>query len=372
MPESPIAGINNLLHDCRSAYLRTMPRVKGAMLSAGCAGKWYFDWIEDRTKHGHRHIGVEFYSPKPPDLPTNVEWIANTVGVMRGVQSEECELVFSGQNLEHLWPEEVVGFLLESWRVLKPDGWLVIDSPNRNVTEVLNWSHPEHTVELTPSEIQHLVQLAGFDVASIRGIWVCRDGETGRVLNLDPNINDEKFPTIERCVSAIADPENSLLWWIEARKSLRPPQSERLTGEMNRIFEKAWPERMSRFVSHIGKRNSDGTGVSTSQGEAGAAVFGPYMPLRAGLYSAFFEVTHLSAAPDHEVVARIDVVGDGGRDIAVRELSIKDLRTSEKYRIDFDLPKLEFGIQTRCFSSGKADLNFKFPEIKTQAGDPPK
>jgi hypothetical protein len=129
---SAVKDINHLLHDLRSAHLRRMPRAD-VMLSAGCAGAWYFEWIAKQTRHTGRHIGIEFYSPEPPDLPANVEWIANTVGNMSAVADESCDLVFSGENLEHLWPEEVVGFFLESNRVLSPSGWLVVESCARDL-----------------------------------------------------------------------------------------------------------------------------------------------------------------------------------------------------------------------------------------------
>lgn len=122
---APIKDINHLLHDLRSAHLRRLPEISGSMISAGCAGTWYFDWIAKQTGFTGRHVGIEYYTLKPHDLPTNVEWIENTVGDMNGVNAASCALVFSRQNLEHLWPEEVIGFFLESARVLEPDGRLV-------------------------------------------------------------------------------------------------------------------------------------------------------------------------------------------------------------------------------------------------------
>jgi len=71
---------------------------------------------------------------------------------MSGVRDRTCDLVFLGQNLEHLWPEEVAGFLAEAARVTKLGGHLVVDSPNRLLPKPLNWSHPEHTVELATDE----------------------------------------------------------------------------------------------------------------------------------------------------------------------------------------------------------------------------
>ena len=88
-PGSASAGdVNVMLHQLRSAHLRRMPRIEGVLLSAGCAGLWYFDWIRQCTGHTGRHIGIEYYTPKPDNLPGNVEWIANTVGNMEAVGNE--------------------------------------------------------------------------------------------------------------------------------------------------------------------------------------------------------------------------------------------------------------------------------------------
>ncbi|WP_210332908.1 class I SAM-dependent methyltransferase, partial [Methylosinus sp. H3A] len=60
--------------------------------------------------------------PRPETLPANVTWIVNTAGNMESVGSSSCDIVFSGQNIEHLWPGEILGFLAEAARVLKPGG----------------------------------------------------------------------------------------------------------------------------------------------------------------------------------------------------------------------------------------------------------
>ena len=84
---------------------------------------------------------------------------------MSEVGNASCDLVFSGQNLEHLWPDEVSGFLLEAARVLRPGGHLVVDSPNRLLTAPLNWSHPEHTIELTLAEVAKMRGVSPEDAA---------------------------------------------------------------------------------------------------------------------------------------------------------------------------------------------------------------
>ena len=205
-----------------------------------------------------------------------------------------CDLVFSGENLEHLWPEEVIGFFEESNRILKTGGWLVVDSPNRLITSLLNWSHPEHTIELTPQEAVRLIKLAGFETTSLRGVWLCRDPHTGRLLSFDPNRGDSDWSLVERVAAAESEVDNSFIWWVTARK-IGSPDSERLASEMNAIFEKAWPERKRRFLSLVGKSISvhGSEFIRCVKGECGPMIYGPYMPLKKGAYSAIFDVAAL-------------------------------------------------------------------------------
>jgi hypothetical protein len=359
-----VFDISQLLHDARSACLRKMPKVQGTMLSAGCAGTWYFNWILERTGHTGRHIGIEFYTPKPDDLPANVQWIANTVGDMNAVASNECELVFSGENLEHLWPEEVVGFFLESWRVLKPGGHLVVDSPNRLLTEPYVWSHPEHTVEVTPAEAKNLAELAGFEVTRLRGIWLCRDPVSKRLLPLDPNSVDDKWPLVERALSAEDDPDNSFLWWLEAVKREREPDPAALTAAMNSIFAFAWPQRSKRFVQVVGDKVERNGIISAraKQGIGGVIVYGPYMPLKKGRHSATFRLSAAKQSDQSAIIFRCDILGAGAREIIMKDISSADLATSGGVvTLEFDLPELEFGIQARCISFGVCDVECVLP-----------
>lgn len=94
--------ISELLHHERGERLASMPRTGGTLLSAGCAGLWYFDWVKEMYGAVDRHIGIEFYSPRPEVLPKNVEWIENTVGDMKDVADRSVDTLFSGENLEHI------------------------------------------------------------------------------------------------------------------------------------------------------------------------------------------------------------------------------------------------------------------------------
>ncbi len=331
---------NLLLHNQRGALLREMPRPVATLLSAGCAGRWYFDWIEQRYGRVPRHVGIEYYAPRPDDLPANVEWIANTCSDMSGVADASCDLVFSGQNVEHLWPEEVVGFLVEAARVTREGGWLVIDSPNRLVTAPLNWSHPEHTVELAVDEIAELVTLAGFTVRKRAGLWLCRDPATGAVLPFDPNEPAGDWSVPERILAAGPRPAESFLWWVEAQRNGAAPDAAALHARIAAIFAAAWPERVQRLVVPRGLAvtKSDGADwIEVPAGHGGMVMFGPYMPLRAGDYRATFTL----AAPGE---ANFDVVAEDGATL----LASGATGGAATATLAFSLERLHFGVQFRC------------------------
>jgi len=230
-----------------------------------------------------RHIGVEAFHPRPAELPENVEWLAGDLAGPDGVAtvaSGAVDLVFSRQNIEHLWPEQVVALLAESNRVLRPEGWLIVDSPNRNLTEAYRWTMEEHTVELTPEEATLLLDLAGFEVVTMKGLWLCR--RAGELLELEPpGTVSGAAEVLERMMMATGRPADSFVWWAEARK-VSAPDLVGLEREVRAVFADHSDERVARMLSNEGTpcTLADGrSGVSIEKGRSGYLFFGPYLPL---------------------------------------------------------------------------------------------
>jgi FkbM family methyltransferase len=352
---APSLDVNYLLHHSRGALLRGMPPGAQHLLSAGCAGNWYFDWIEETYGRVPEHLGIEFYMPKPEALPDNVTWIANTASDMSAVSSASCDLVFSGQNLEHLWPEEVSGFLLESARVLKQGGHLVVDSPNRLLTAPLNWSHPEHTIELTLAEITALMRLAGFEITASYGIWLCRDARTGAVLPFDPNQPTPGWSITERLIVARDRPEDSFIWWVEGARSERAPDAAATHAMMDDLFRKYWPERVQRLVvaaGHGSRQSADGEWIESAAGQGGVTIYGPYMPLRAGRYRVTWQIQPAPGASSPVAVCDV-VAGPDATVVARHEVQPGESRIA----LEFDLPDITFGLQFRTVSTGGAGFS---------------
>ena len=72
---------NQFIHEIRGYYLASMPKNANVLVSAGCAGSWFFDWVAEKYGTVGQHIGVECYSPRPKQLPPNVKWISSPVHI---------------------------------------------------------------------------------------------------------------------------------------------------------------------------------------------------------------------------------------------------------------------------------------------------
>ena len=230
-------------HALRTVELERVPKGARRALSVGAQGRWYFDWFERSVGTLEEHIGVEAYEPKPDDLPPYATWVADTADHMVGVADASVDLVFAGQTSEHLWADELTGFLMESHRVLTPGGILALDSPNRLITEHLRWSHGGHTIELSATEMSELLDLAGFEVRSVAGIWNCR--VDGRVLQLEEGIDDAAV-FARRAATARDNPDDSFVWWINARRRDVEPKAAELRSRVDELFDAHWNTRVSR------------------------------------------------------------------------------------------------------------------------------
>ena len=339
-------NFNDLIHQERTRLLAILPKGADVFCSAGCSGSWYFRWVEDSYGPIKKHIGIELYSPKPDDLPANVEWIQNSVSDMVDIASSSVDMLFSGQNIEHLYPDDLRGFFSEANRVIKPGGTLCIDSPNRSVTQPGRYVQQEHVLELSVGEAVRLTSLAGFTVSAVHGIWLCEDDSFKKLEVFDLQ-NPVKLQ--ERLSSAKFRPNNSFIWWIVATKTGEP--SATLGAEIDSLFLKDFPGFVrSRFSLGCGAfKNACGTEaiVQVSKESNGCVFYGPYVPLAPGNYVAEFLIKMRN--PGGKLV--FDVVSNLGASVhSTMDIHADGSSEWQSICLSFSLDKYITGVETRVFS----------------------
>ncbi|MCC9595497.1 MULTISPECIES: methyltransferase domain-containing protein [unclassified Rubrivivax] len=351
MSSFQVSNFGEILHASRTKMLERLPRGVGVFCSAGCSGLWYFDWVEKALGPIGRHVGVELYSPKPDGLPRNVQWIAASVSNMTGVATESADVLFSGQNIEHLFPQDVVGFLSEANRVLKTGGTLCIDSPNRAITQHLSYSQPEHVLEFTVDEARELVTAAGFTVTGVHGIWHCLDDE-GRVLAIDHCTSEDEIET--RLARAETLPRESFIWWLTATKS--GPVSPDFKSKADSVFMRQFPGFVRSRYRLI---NGEPVGAGGSEaivrvdGQSGYIFHGPYIPLAPGRYVSEF---HFEAQRDGGAL-RFDVCSNFGK-VTHAETSVPMQAGLgwQTVRLAFEIDRYTTAVECRAIGEGGAAL----------------
>jgi SAM-dependent methyltransferase len=346
----PSDFFHNLLHELRTIELERTPYAGPRALSVGASGTWYFEWFERHYGVVEHHIGIEAFEPEPPDLQSNVHWIPAPADRFDGVDDGTVDVVFAGQTTEHLWANELLGFLLESHRVLRPGGLLALDSPNRLVTEHLLWSHGGHTIELSPDEMAELLRLAGFDPLPARGAWTCRRGDER--FALEEGLDDPAL--LARRIALGGDSaDDSFIWWINAARAERTPHAADLRDQIQSLFERHWPRRVCRGMA-------DPIATTVHISTAAPAVSTLPFPLPRGTWE--LEIEQLGATGSDPVQVGARILAPGGEVLHV--LDGASATTAGKIaRWTFDRPDLVFACTMEVTLQGAGtgvDLRFPF------------
>jgi SAM-dependent methyltransferase len=91
---------------------------------------------------------------------------------LSGYASGSFDLVYMGQSIEHVRAEDADHVLEECGRLLRPRGYLALDTPNARATRLQQDAliDPDHEVEYTHAEMTAKLVNAGFEVVEAKGL----------------------------------------------------------------------------------------------------------------------------------------------------------------------------------------------------------
>lgn len=102
-----------------------------------------------------------------------VEYLYRSMTDLEEFSDSSFDLVFSGQSLEHVTPAEADRVIEEVSRVLRPEGFFALDTPNARATRLQqhDFVDPDHKVEYTHSQLLEKLHRPGtLEVVEMRGL----------------------------------------------------------------------------------------------------------------------------------------------------------------------------------------------------------
>lgn len=168
----PLWAFNGLKRE--ADYLRFMTLAHepvGKLLDVGCGGGRFLNRIK---KRGWQVEGIDFDEQASKKVTTRYG-IKTHVGDLTqcALPADSFDVITMSQTIEHLYDPRAT--LRESLRILKPDGLLVMTTPNvrsigaREFAEFWRgWEAPRHLHLFSVESLQQLTQNAGFAVIEAR------------------------------------------------------------------------------------------------------------------------------------------------------------------------------------------------------------
>jgi SAM-dependent methyltransferase len=175
------------IHAGRGQFVRGLPQARrivdlggthlhrdiGALVALGYPYPFEELVIVDLPSHDRHaiyrsgHLDREVTSPLGP-----VRYRYHSMTDLSGFEDDSVDLVYSGQSIEHVTPDDGSIVVKEVFRVLRPGGWFALDTPNARVTRLQQdaFIDPDHKVEYTYRELADLVTGAGLQVVEAKGL----------------------------------------------------------------------------------------------------------------------------------------------------------------------------------------------------------
>ena len=147
------------------AYKEAAKLVSGTVLEVG-SGEGY--GIMELAPKADHYIAVDKYNTDISDelkKENNITFIQAEVPPLKGIEDNSVDFVVTFQVIEHIDDDEM--FLQEIHRVLKPEGKVILTTPNSMMSLTRN---PWHTREYTPAQMGKVLK-SSFDNYELKGVF---------------------------------------------------------------------------------------------------------------------------------------------------------------------------------------------------------
>jgi SAM-dependent methyltransferase len=184
---TPMTEFGPSLHYGRGVFIRSLPRARRILDIGGAAlgnpsgalvlmGYPYpFDElvIVDLPSEERHPLYQDESRPSSIESPQGlVTYRYHSMTDLSSYQSRTFDLVYSGQSIEHVTRREADSVLSQVRRVLKPGGFLAIDTPNSRLTRLQQdaFIDPDHKYEYSHGEMAAMLRGHGFMIEQALGI----------------------------------------------------------------------------------------------------------------------------------------------------------------------------------------------------------
>ena len=147
------------------AYKEAAQMISGTVLEIG-SGEGY--GIMELASFSDQYIALDKYNPqlsKDFKDQNNITFLQQEVPPLRGVKTESIDFVVTFQVIEHIQNDDL--FLNEIKRVLKPEGKLIMTTPNSLMSLTRS---PWHVREYNPQQMRDIV-CSFFNHVELKGVF---------------------------------------------------------------------------------------------------------------------------------------------------------------------------------------------------------
>lgn len=175
-----LTDLGQSIHQSRIQWIRTLPQAKhivdlggsskgnsrGALVAMGYPYSFERLTIVDLPLEKRDPLysqGYEQYDLVETEQGT-VQYIYTSMADLSCIADNSIDLVNSGQSIEHIYEQEAKAVLSECMRVLKPGGYLCVDTPNGKATRLQQdeFIDPDHKIEYTHEQLYSKLKASGF------------------------------------------------------------------------------------------------------------------------------------------------------------------------------------------------------------------